>query len=154
MQMLKSVVKRTLRSCGVEIKKIAAEPACTAIPIDYPVNPRPRWGHGSPLHPQITAALDKGRDRYAEILDVLAQYQAALYAIAAVPDPAFLDRPAWGNRFMEGLDAVALSCLLMDRKPPRYVEIGSGNSTMFARHFDLETWLWRRLWDHSRSILK
>lgn len=132
--MLKFILKRALRTCGLEIKWIANNPVMTPIYLDYPVNPRPRWGYGSPLHPQVKAFLNKGRARYVETLDSLAKYQTVLYDIPVVPNPESPRTPAWSNRFIEGLDAVALSCFLLDREPSRYVEIGSGNSTKFSRH--------------------
>jgi hypothetical protein len=131
---LKSVIKGALRSCGVEIQKIAAKPAGIPIHLDYPINPHPRWGHGLPMHQGIAARLAKDRGRYAETLESLATYQSALYGIPIAADPGSAATPAWINRFMEGLDAVTLSCLLLHRRPSRYIEIGSGNSTMFARH--------------------
>lgn len=42
--------------------------------------------------------------------------------------------PAWENGWFESLDAASLVGLLCQWKPRRYVEIGSGNSTIFARH--------------------
>jgi hypothetical protein len=131
---LKAVIKEALRNCGVEIHKIAAKPADIPIHLDYPINPTPRWGHGSPLHDGIAARLARTRARYVEMLERLAQYQSALYDIPLTAEPASASSPSWINRFMEGLDAIALSCILLDRKPSRYVEIGSGNSTKFARH--------------------
>lgn len=74
------------------------------------------------------------RARYVEMLERLAAYQSALYDIPLTPELSSASSPSWINRFMEGLDAIALSCMLLDRKPSRYVEIGSGNSTKFARH--------------------
>jgi hypothetical protein len=43
------------------------------------------------------------------------------------------DEPVWLNDFFEGLDAMSLCALLVERNPRTYVEIGSGNSTRFAR---------------------
>ena len=36
------------------------------------------------------------------------------------------------NAFLPGLDALALYGMIADRRPARYLEIGSGNSTKFA----------------------
>ncbi len=41
--------------------------------------------------------------------------------------------PYWNNGFFPGLDALALYCIMSLVKPTRYFEVGSGNSTMFAR---------------------
>jgi hypothetical protein len=131
---LKTVIKGALRSCGVEIHKIAGKPAGIPVQLDYPINPKGRWGHGVPLHQGIAARLADGCARYTETLKRLATHQSALYDVSLVEASPTANMPSWINRFMEGLDAVALSCFLLDRKPSRYVEIGSGNSTKFARH--------------------
>jgi len=39
----------------------------------------------------------------------------------------------WHNGWMEGLDLVSIYGFIAQRKPALYLEIGSGNSTMFAR---------------------
>ena len=41
--------------------------------------------------------------------------------------------PAFLNSFLPGLDCVALYCLLAEPRPRLYLEVGSGNSTKFAR---------------------
>ncbi len=46
----------------------------TAMELDYPVQPRARWGHGRPPHRVLAEILGRGRDRYrAELLGVLDQ---------------------------------------------------------------------------------
>jgi hypothetical protein len=132
--MLKSILKSALRSCGLEIKRIATNPVNIPIYVDYPVNPQPRWGYGLPVHSEIEASLDKNRASYIDTLHCLAKYQSVLYDIPVDSDPKSPHVPAWRNRFIEGLDAVALCCFMLDRVPARYVEIGSGNSTKFVRH--------------------
>lgn len=55
-------------------------------------------------------------------------------------------RPRWNNAWLSGLDAVSLCTMLYTFKPLNYFEVGSGNSTRFARetisHFGLPTRLW------------
>jgi hypothetical protein len=41
--------------------------------------------------------------------------------------------PFWANPFFSGLDAIALTGMLVTLNPRRYIEVGSGNSTKFAR---------------------
>ena len=41
--------------------------------------------------------------------------------------------PRWSNGWFQGLDALALYCFIADGRPRRYIEVGSGNSTKFAR---------------------
>jgi len=94
---------------------------------------RPRWGHGLATHPQLAAALDRGRSDYAALLDEIDRHQDVLRAIPydAPADPL---SPRWNNFWFTSLDAAVLVALLRSRKPKNYLEIGSGNSTMFASH--------------------
>jgi hypothetical protein len=47
-------------------------------------------------------------------------------------------QPSWVNNWLPGLDSVALYSLLCLSNPKRFVEIGSGNSTKFARRAILD----------------
>ena len=98
----------------------------------YPVDPAPRWGFGKPVHTEVKAALDKWRDNYAAALDIIASHRAALHAVSHA-EPADLE-PFWDNSWFTALDAAALVGFLLDRRPRRYLEIGSGHSTRFARY--------------------
>ena len=101
---------------------------------DYPIDPRPRWGHGLPSHPELTRTIEQGRDAYATLLDSFADIREVLHAIPREPSAALAGTPYWNNIWFSALDAVALVGLLLRREPARYVEIGGGHSTMFARH--------------------
>ena len=106
----------------------------------YPVSPRPRWGFGLPVHARIQAQLEKSRATYEASLDELSMHRDALYAIADVPTRGTL-APFWNNVWFSCLDAASLVGFLLSRRPKTYLEIGSGHSTLFARHaID-----WRRL---------
>lgn len=100
--------------------------------IDYPVHPQPRFGHGRPAHPRLTALLERGRDRYDSRLR---QFLAHDELLATIPLRAELNgtAPFWLNGWLPPLDALALYGTLAADNPRRYVEIGSGNSTKFAR---------------------
>lgn len=41
--------------------------------------------------------------------------------------------PYWDNPFITGIDGIGIYCFLKMMNPKRYVEVGSGNSTRFAR---------------------
>ena len=56
----------------------------------YPVNPRPRWGHGQPAH-ALRAILERSRGVYEAELDVIAEHRAALHAVPHDPDPSGLE---------------------------------------------------------------
>jgi len=103
-----------------------------SIPLDYPVHPRPRWGHGQPWHARITKLLEVDTDRYAAELRCLAGYLPQLQQIDAdwVGNP---HQPFWRNNWLPGLDGVALYGFAASRNPQLYVEVGSGNSTKFVR---------------------
>jgi hypothetical protein len=42
--------------------------------------------------------------------------------------------PYWRNGWFENLDPISLMGMLLIKRPEKYFEIGSGNSTKFARH--------------------
>ena len=111
-----------------------AEPFSFSLVDSYRVYPRPRWGHGAPAHPKIAAVLARGRAGYEAVLREIGAHGAALHAIAHAADPATPAAPFWDNPWFSTLDAAALFGLLRARKPARYLEIGSGHSTMFAAH--------------------
>jgi Methyltransferase domain len=102
------------------------------IELDYPVNPRPRFGHGLPPHPQITEILGRNRDRYRARLSQIVELGPYLQNIP-LHGAESTDEPCWSNGFLPGLDGAALYSLLVHEGPATYLEVGSGNSTRFAR---------------------
>ena len=100
---------------------------------DYPVRPRPRFGHGVRAHRELEAIFAAQRAEYVAVLSSFLELREHLERIAEHPDAARPYEPAWSNGFFHGLDAVALYGLLARNNPARYVEIGSGHSTRFAR---------------------
>jgi predicted O-methyltransferase YrrM len=100
--------------------------------LDYAPNAvnEPRWGWGRPPHARLAALLAQRRDTYAGTLRTIAGYADDLRRIPVeVGDPF---EPAWRNPFVPGLDGAALYAFMRERRPRRYVEIGSGNSTKFV----------------------
>jgi len=93
---------------------------------------RSRWGHGAAPHPQLAAILERGRAEYGRHLDEIERHRDVLAAVGLEPDPADPLAPCWNNIWFTGLDAAALVAFLLARRPRNYLEIGSGNSTMFA----------------------
>jgi hypothetical protein len=100
--------------------------------LDYPVDPQPRWGHGQPDHPQLLELLARAEPRYLHWIERFSAFGDGYRAIA-VDETADPRQPFWSNRMMSGLDAAAIYALIGHRQPERYVEVGSGNSTKFAR---------------------
>lgn len=106
-------------------------PSRFSISLDYEVRPEPRWGHGKPVHPQLQYIIARNAHAYADLLQRFGTYADDLLKIPLdAPDAT---SPAWHNTYMTGLDAVALYCMLALGNPARYLEVGSGHSTRFAR---------------------
>jgi hypothetical protein len=72
--------------------------------------------------------LAEGDATYRKVLDGLVGWSPDL---ARIPrDPGRPGEPCWVNPWLLGLDTVSLYGMVRDRRPRRYVEVGSGQSTM------------------------
>ena len=101
--------------------------------IKYPVYPKPRYGyHGVQPHPFLNEIINRGRDAYKLQLMDLKAYESHLFRIPT-KEPDDAEQPYWDNPWFSGLDAVALYGFIATTKPKLYLEIGSGNSTKFAK---------------------
>ena len=100
------------------------------IQLEYPAAPAVRWNDKAP-HPQLMNIIGAGDARYFETIDVLIRLSRPL--VETERDPSKPMVPSWDNGWLSPMDAVSLYGFLASRNPRRYVEIGSGNSTMFAR---------------------
>ncbi len=100
--------------------------------IDYLPDSKPRYGYGKPPHKKLTEILDANREVYKEYLTKFMGYRDYYKRIRRDVD---LDsgEPAWINEYLPGLDAIAIYGFLSVQNPRRFFEIGSGNSTKFAR---------------------
>jgi hypothetical protein len=99
----------------------------------YEVHPKPRWGHGSEAHPELRAVIEQGRAGYEAVLTRMARYRDLLHQVPHTGGQISPSMPYWYNGWFSALDAASLMCFLSDRKPRRYIEVGSGFSTKFAR---------------------
>ncbi len=118
----------------------ASDPVST-ITLDYPIRVRTRQTESSPGGMAIGSLLEAGRERFAKRLDEVLQYTQRYSVIPVMPtDPL---EAAWHNDMMPGLDLAFIYAMIATRRPKRYIEIGSGTSTKFARRaitdFRLET---------------
>ena len=100
--------------------------------VDYPPTARdePRYGYGRPAHARLSKILGRGDEAYRDVLGGFATYTDDLLAIPL--EQAQPREPHWRNGLLFGLDGVSLYCFIRERSPRRYVEIGSGNSTLFV----------------------
>jgi hypothetical protein len=127
---------------AARVATLAALNRLNVVLLDYPVRPRPRYGHGEAPHPELCSILAAHREAYADVLRGMLGYADRLAVIPTDADPSSIE-PRWHNRFAGGLDAISLYCFVAMRAPGRFFEIGSGNSTKFAaravRDLGLET---------------
>jgi hypothetical protein len=99
----------------------------------YDVSPRPRWGFDKNTHAGIHKVLERSRATYDASIDGLEMHREALWAVP-FDRPAKELKPFWNNVWFSCLDGAALVSFLLTRRPKRHFEIGSGHSTLFARH--------------------
>ncbi len=134
-----NIIKKTIRhaanAAGIDIPKYPGTEWRWSYNVDdyYPVDPIPRWGHGKPPHPQISEILHQQRSDFSALLHRFSRCSGVLASVPLEGDPDS-KIPFWRNGGFENLDAVALVGMLVSGTPTRYMEIGSGNSTKFARH--------------------
>lgn len=101
------------------------------IKLEYPYHPRRRpW---EPSTSKIFKLINGGRDRYAEYLSSFAAFTPFFERIAVHNSSRSDLAPRWLNGWFPGVDSISLYGLLARNNPRWYVEVGSGNSTMFAR---------------------
>jgi predicted O-methyltransferase YrrM len=104
----------------------------TVLTLDFPpsADPRPRWGHGRPPHPALAARIAAGDDDYRAALERVLAHAESLERVPPTPSPG---EPGWRIDYLRPLDTASLYAFIRDRAPRRYVEIGSGESTAWAR---------------------
>ncbi len=100
--------------------------------LDYPVEFKPRYGHGLAPHPELYAIVNERRNEYKELLTKAISYSNRFAEINDQQQEKDSTKPTWNNGFLPGLDIVGIYTMLAEYKPSTYVEIGSGNSTKVA----------------------
>lgn len=100
--------------------------------LEYPVQFRPRYGHGLPPHRELYRLIDERRDVYRDLLGKALALKEHLWRIRPANVETDAVQPAWNNGFLPGLDIIGIYTMLSVFKPKRYIEIGSGNSTKVA----------------------
>jgi hypothetical protein len=92
------------------------------IALNYSVSMTPRYSGAA--HPALHGMVAESGDSYRALLNSFLVYKER---------PAATTGVQWVNGYLPALDSIAIYCLLAETNPKRYVEIGSGNSTLFAR---------------------
>lgn len=102
------------------------------INVDYPYCTEPRlWAETVGIS-SLNKRMITSESAFAEILLSFSQFINKFEAIP-LQDNGDDTCPFWLNRWLPGLDAVTIYGLIATRNPSVYFEIGSGNSTKFAR---------------------
>ena len=92
------------------------------IVVDYPYVPNPRWPAGNP---HVSALLNRQCETF----------RAAIAGMNSVlPVAETVKREYWDNHWLPPLDAIAVMAFIARQKPKTYFEVGSGYSTIAARH--------------------
>ena len=127
-----------LRTCQTVLGGPAAlakeEPDGTyrAIPVDFPVRPRARDFATHKAARLLETLLSMHDDSQRATLLAFQELANFLLKIS-VQEPVLKSEPYWSNEWIPPLDAISLCGLLQQHEPAHYIEIGSGNSTKFAR---------------------
>ena len=101
------------------------------IKLDYAYNPRSR-----PLNMAKSKVFDlisAGNETYTALLEQFAHLSPEFEKISVHGEGCASFAPRWVNGWFPALDSISLYGLLAINNPRLYVEVGSGNSTMFAR---------------------
>ena len=124
---LKAGVEGWLARKGLEIAT-----RCTRrqyVALDYPPSSYQdsRWDP----HPRLERIISSRGEEYRSVLALLADHRDEFARIPVeASDP---QEPGWHNGWQPGLDSGALYAFLRRGAPSLYLEVGSGNSTKFAR---------------------
>lgn len=112
----------------------APEGGVRRIELDYPFHPRPRELRSGPAGARLLAQLEASIPTARTLAARLAGFDPSLRRIPLAAEPG-LDpaTPVWRNGWFPPLDALTLYGLLALVNPRWFVEVGSGNSTRFAR---------------------
>ena len=112
-------------------KALLAEREGRLIVTEYPYYPHKRRIEDAAAGRRLTARLRAEEDRYATTLRGIARHIDSLLRIPRTEED--VSRPFWVNDWIPPFDGAALYGLIAERSPRRYIEVGSGISTRFAR---------------------
>ena len=127
---LSAVANKITHRLGVHLHRW---PSDKHLLVEYPVRQKPRYGYGKPPHQQILAILDRHRGPFEKVLRGFTDIKALLDSIPVEAPERDSIQPYWNSEWFGPRDAAALMYFILQNKPRRFLEIGSGMSTKFAR---------------------
>lgn len=125
-------VQSQLVSLGAPTAAAVASTAPQGMVFDYGYNPKVRAWENTRAIRRLRETLAAPAEEYRALLDQMAGFLPFFEAIP-VHQPRDPLAAYWVNGWFPAIDAITLYGLLALRNPRTYVEIGSGNSTKFAR---------------------
>ena len=104
------------------------------VELDYPPSRdfRPRWGNTHPSHEGLTGLFGNNWDEYNKILNGVGELRSFLLKISRDFPNEIPGEPGWLGGAINAIDAALLYYFVASRNPKRYLEIGSGLTTLFA----------------------
>ena len=98
---------------------------------DYDYSPRVRPYESTAGGRQVRALIRRDHSLVVDMIRTVTEFRNRFANIEVNSrDPR---APEWGQSWLPAFDAMMIYALIGSRAPPRYLEIGSGNSTKFAR---------------------
>ncbi len=110
---------------------------------DYPYYPHERPLTKAAAGQQLTARFTREEQAYGDILTRIAGHIGTLSNIPR--DATTKLAPLWDNPWFPPFDGVSLYGLIAETRPGRYIEVGSGISTRFARQAIIDLGLSTRI---------
>src|SRR5215472_4750494 len=107
---------------------------------------RPRWGNTRPPIAQISQLLERYVDDYRQILRDMRRLVGNLSDVPLAWDPNAQPQPCWAGTPLNSFDSLLLYTMLAVHKPPIYLEVGSGISTLFAYRAKKDFGLPMKIW--------
>lgn len=104
----------------------------SSITFDYEYKPAFRDLTSGKHGKAILSIMDANNEGYRSHLREILKMREQLNAIPTTGSPDDLE-PYWKNSWFESLDGISLYYFLKKNNPATYMEVGSGNSTKFAR---------------------
>jgi hypothetical protein len=127
---LSKFVQALVRRAGFDVHSLRSE---HHLALDYAVSSKPRYGYKTGPHTGMLRLLDERSDVFERTLSEIESRSDLFRGIPAKSSGEPLS-PYWDQGWFPPLDACALMHFLLSSKPNRYIEIGSGNSTIFTHH--------------------
>ncbi len=121
-----------IATADVEASKLAAAGREQRLIVtEYPYYPRSRAIENSASGERLASLFQANADRYAKLLHGMARHIDALLQIPR--EESGQNNPYWENDLLPPFDAISLYGLIAETSPKRYIEVGAGMSTRFAR---------------------